>query len=329
MDINFVFPIDRPRPLIEMQYRKRLTNKLKEWKAPSSFHLYPRINKFAKDVAKNSTPGTIRLIIYGEKNTGSIFHDDILRHSPEHIKRQHTIVLGNYYTDKQKETHIKYDQGGTHSHFWKPFGCTWTFNMERFDPSIFFQSKQPLKPFNKRRGCLYLASHVIAQREQLWDMISDKIIDCVAGGQCNGVMNKCERVMYPKSSNWDGNIDVFKNYKIAYSPDNAINTTGYVTEKIFVSLAAGCVPIYSGFDNISEILNPESFIHATNDRSLKSDKNLVGFNNIKHIISESNKLIKNEKYFKKIKHTPPMSKTKAHEFFGMHQIIKHINNNIF
>jgi hypothetical protein len=328
MDIDFVFPGDRSRPLIEKQFRNRLTNKLKQHKGPSFFYIYPRIRNFANDIAKNSTPGTIRFVVNGEKPTGKSIHNTILNHSPEHIKRQHTIVLGNYYTDKQQETFIKYDQGGTHSHFWKPFGCTWTFNMENFHPSIFYQSKQHIKPFNERGGCLYLASHVITQREQLWDMVSSKIIDCVAGGECNGVMNKCDRFRYPKNSNWQGNIDIFEKYKIAYSPDNAINTIGYVTEKIFVSLAAGCVPIYSGFDNISEILNPESFIHATNDRSLKSDKNAVGFNNIKHIISKSNKLIKNEKYFRELKHIPPMSKTKAHEFFGMHQIIKHINNNI-
>ncbi|KAB7887432.1 hypothetical protein GBG19_10625 [Poseidonibacter ostreae] len=42
--------------------------------------------------------------------------------------------------------------------------------------------------------------------------------------------------------------------------ENARDIPGYITEKIFDSFFAGCVPVYLGADNITEHIPKECFI---------------------------------------------------------------------
>ncbi len=55
-------------------------------------------------------------------------------------------------------------------------------------------------------------------------------------------------------------IAVMKNYRFSICYENSSDRNGYVTEKIFDSFAAGCVPIYWGAPNIEKYVPKECFI---------------------------------------------------------------------
>lgn len=55
-------------------------------------------------------------------------------------------------------------------------------------------------------------------------------------------------------------LPVLKKYKFSICYENTINDPGYITEKIFDSIFAGCVPIYLGAPNITEFIPDGCFI---------------------------------------------------------------------
>jgi hypothetical protein len=55
-------------------------------------------------------------------------------------------------------------------------------------------------------------------------------------------------------------LTTLKNYKFSICYENARDIPGYITEKIFDSLAAGCIPIYWGAPNISDYIPNDCFI---------------------------------------------------------------------
>lgn len=56
-------------------------------------------------------------------------------------------------------------------------------------------------------------------------------------------------------------LNLLKSYRFHLCPENS-NASGYVTEKIWHALAAGCIPVYWGSDNQPEpgIINPEAIL---------------------------------------------------------------------
>lgn len=59
----------------------------------------------------------------------------------------------------------------------------------------------------------------------------------------------------------DNKLDYLRNYAFNICPENS-NSYGYVTEKVFESIAAGCIPIYWGSYNTPEVkvLNQEAIV---------------------------------------------------------------------
>ncbi len=56
---------------------------------------------------------------------------------------------------------------------------------------------------------------------------------------------------------------VLKNYKFCIAYENTAGIPGYVTEKIFDSMAAGCVPVYWGANNITKYIPANCFIDGS------------------------------------------------------------------
>lgn len=68
--------------------------------------------------------------------------------------------------------------------------------------------------------------------------------------------------------------EVLKQYKFALCYENMQNARGYVTEKIFDCMIAGCVPIYWGAANIDTYIPANCFIDR---RRFSSDQQLYNF----------------------------------------------------
>lgn len=90
--------------------------------------------------------------------------------------------------------------------------------------------------------------------------------------------NMVERVVPPawrRYPSYRGTVrnkwDVFPRYRFSVCYENIRDEPGYVTEKIFDSLRAGCVPIYWGAPNITEYVDAEAFVDR---RWFKSDMEL-------------------------------------------------------
>ncbi len=79
-------------------------------------------------------------------------------------------------------------------------------------------------------------------------------------------------------SSWKGAIpnkcDVLKQYKFSICYENMKDQTGYITEKIFDSLRAGCVPVYLGASNIQDYIPKECFIDR---REFATDEEMYSF----------------------------------------------------
>ncbi len=56
---------------------------------------------------------------------------------------------------------------------------------------------------------------------------------------------------------------VMEKYKFSICYENAKDIPGYITEKIFDSFFAGCIPVYWGADNITDFIPKECFIAKT------------------------------------------------------------------
>lgn len=58
--------------------------------------------------------------------------------------------------------------------------------------------------------------------------------------------------------------EVLRRCKFSYCYENTRDLSNYITEKIFDSFLAGCVPIYWGADNVTEYIPPDCFIDRRN-----------------------------------------------------------------
>jgi hypothetical protein len=68
--------------------------------------------------------------------------------------------------------------------------------------------------------------------------------------------------------------DVYPSYRFGLCYENMRDEPGYITEKIFDCMRAGCVPIYWGASNITDYVNADAFIDR---RRFKSDPELESF----------------------------------------------------
>jgi hypothetical protein len=68
--------------------------------------------------------------------------------------------------------------------------------------------------------------------------------------------------------------DVLPKYRFSLCYENIHDESGWVTEKIFDSMRAGCVPIYWGAPNITNYVDADAFIDR---RQFKSEAELEAF----------------------------------------------------
>jgi len=72
------------------------------------------------------------------------------------------------------------------------------------------------------------------------------------------------RHIFPRYKAYKGTvadkIDLYRNYRFSFCFENARGLPGYISEKIFHSIFAGCVPIYLGAPNIGEFIPKACYI---------------------------------------------------------------------
>jgi hypothetical protein len=78
------------------------------------------------------------------------------------------------------------------------------------------------------------------------------------------IKNLAYKLIGEKFSTYKGKVndkyETMQNYKFSIAYENVKDVSGYITEKIFHSFFAGCVPVYWGADNITEYVPINCFI---------------------------------------------------------------------
>lgn len=64
-------------------------------------------------------------------------------------------------------------------------------------------------------------------------------------------------------------FDCLNNYKFSFTLENFEGSDGYISEKIYDSIQAGCIPIYLGDAHIEDIVPPECFVDLRDFSSLE------------------------------------------------------------
>jgi hypothetical protein len=117
-------------------------------------------------------------------------------------------------------------------------------------------SKQPGELYTARRDAIRYFEQVVPDQFDLygtgWNQVE---LDRVAFKSYRGTVKH----------KWD----VYPYYRFGLTYENCFGVSGYITEKLFDCMRAGCVPIYWGAPNINQFVDQDAFIHRdefkTND----------------------------------------------------------------
>lgn len=208
----------------------------------------------------------------------------------------HKIVFFDFCRDPQIK---KIPKEKTICFKWEPFNIrhelynyyyrVYTFEDNLIDNKTFFKFYYPvLRPmldaseipsFQEKNLCLIIAKNWNKERTKMVDFFSTKPKDSLhLYGEFRRLqkyakhpMNKGGIPGYPTS---DTKIHTIKKYRFSLCFENTHTIPGYITEKIFDVLAAGCIPIYWGPNNIEKYIPKECFIDY---RKFKSDEELYRF----------------------------------------------------
>lgn len=90
---------------------------------------------------------------------------------------------------------------------------------------------------------------------------------------------KLSKLFKPDFPSYQGKVDskkeVLERFKFAICYENARDIPGYITEKIFDCLFAGCVPVYWGANNIEDYVSKDCFVDAREFSSYDSMYNYL------------------------------------------------------
>jgi len=183
--------------------------------------------------------------------------------------------------------------------FWAGYGNSST--LQEDDPIEIYEKKKKdicmiiSKKYSNERNALY------EERETAINFFSKSDLDFDLYGfgwdkrQFRGLLRplnkipKAREFLYKPPSTFKGSVNskaiTFSNYKFSLCYENC-KSNGYITEKLFDSMFAGCIPIYLGCPNIKNEIDPSTFI------------DLRDFPNYLELYSYLKSMTKNEYLFK-------------------------------
>ena len=219
-------------------------------------------------------------------------------------KNHRQLILGNFW---KKGVRDYFSPSSDVISFWIPF-LSMNFNeRQNFTP---LDLNRPGSFHNRSYSAVYMNSKCVPFREKLWDDISYMITSkkdldfrLDALGKCHGSIprngvNQLKKGHY----DYDSHVMTFSKYDFVACAEHNLNDIGYVTEKIGNAILSGSVPIYGGYSDISNIINPKRFI-AHDD------------------LEELSNLLQNDtKYYQMISE-PAVSEEAMVEYFSWHPAV--------
>lgn len=148
----------------------------------------------------------------------------------------------------------------------------YTFDDDLVDNKKFFKFYypvlQPMLPatpsFGEKQLCAIVASNWNAERVAMLDFFAKKPPNSLhiygTGIPQKSTYAKMKKGNIPGFHSGKEKLNVLKNYKFCICFENTHTVPGYITEKIFDTFAAGCIPIYWGPANIQDYIPADCFI---------------------------------------------------------------------
>ncbi len=171
--------------------------------------------------------------------------------------------------------------------YYELFSKVYTYNDDLVDGEKFFKLYYPdwapmlsdTVPFEQKKFCTLICMHLSPNRIQILDYF-EKHPEVGFDFYGHNISNqyKSYRGPIPGGPYSKDKLDVLKNYRFSICFENTTNVTGYVTEKIFHCLTAGCIPVYFGAPNVDKFIPKDCYIDyrnfANNDDLLKFLQNM-------------------------------------------------------
>jgi alpha(1,3/1,4) fucosyltransferase len=144
---------------------------------------------------------------------------------------------------------------------------------ENAAPLIFVGQKRDLKEINKSNSTIGIDLNEI--RQEIAQCSYDKGVGIVLGNGWNEISGIKNSGFETGNVNWwDSKLELLKGYRFNIALENTI-WKYYVSEKIWHSIKAGCLPIYWGKDSsIYETFPRDSFIDAS---EFKNSSDLIDY----------------------------------------------------
>lgn len=167
--------------------------------------------------------------------------------------------LHRFIDDKRIQLSLGFDDLHCSGYIRFPFWIMWSV----FSPTATYEEiKNQIRQmdalenhsYQDRSFCSFICSHDDIGRKQMFDKLCE-----IEPVHCPGRLfhnNDDLKNMYN-----DDKLEYLKHYRFNLTPENS-NYKGYVTEKLFEAIHAGCIPIYNGSDNNPEpdVLNQDAII---------------------------------------------------------------------
>lgn len=190
----------------------------------------------------NRTKGDVNIFFTGENlKTGN--HHQLY---PDHFLNEQSIglALGFEYFDDPR--YLRF-----------PLWMMYMFDPASDDDAIIKRCedlRHPLRGRHEKFACMISRVDILGIRKAICEQLSSiRSVDCAGK-----VMHNCDDLWKIYS---DDKPRFISEYKFNICPENS-NCAGYVTEKAFQAIDAGCIPVYWGSYNHPEpdVLNPDAIV---------------------------------------------------------------------
>lgn len=264
----------------------------------------------AEKAEKKMKGPDIYLIFFAETVPG----EALAKHAPAR-----SVLVGNGYNS----THLDhyFDDGRKVHSVFLPYGTFWNFESEQHPHPLELMTRSDTKNGLHQKSddltVVYQQSKCYAGREEWWDDLCQGMKDigktCFFMGNCNGNKKLGVQPSFPSAgargdAHWqDAAIKNYAKFKFVSGLEHTENSFGYVTEKLFLPLMAGTIPIYTGDKHALDHLgvNPKSYIYVTQD-------------NHKQVINEVQNLLANESEYRERLMQPVIKEESFKKYFTLH-----------
>lgn len=197
--------------------------------------------------------------VFGDRSDHKLLKGTKLFYTGENVRHERHRQYSDYLlSDPSISLSLGFEYFEDPRYLRFPFWILQLFRPEWTEDQDIISRCQELRkpPITERRrfACMVSSQDVLGIRTEICNSLSGiDTIDC--GGK---IMHNCDDLW----NIYDNDKKRFlSNYKFNICPENS-NCAGYVTEKVFQAIDAGCIPIYWGSYNHPEpdILNPKAIV---------------------------------------------------------------------